>query len=168
MRTREDLVPLIQDDCSHWQSLLSEVGEDRMEEPGPMGKWTFKDLAAHLLGWREHTLAKLEAGPGANPPPAWPASLQTDDEINDWIYEQHRERPLHDVLMDVDRSYERLVQVIEAMPEDNLMTPGRSGIEGLEEMPLVELDFFGHLHEEHEPSIRAWLATRSGEKVESR
>ena len=27
-----------------------------MTEPGPMGEWTFKDLAAHLLGWRERTI----------------------------------------------------------------------------------------------------------------
>ena len=26
-----------------------------MVEPGPMGEWTFKDLAAHLLGWRDRT-----------------------------------------------------------------------------------------------------------------
>jgi hypothetical protein len=31
-----------------WRELVAEVGEDRMDEPGPMGDWTFKDLASHL------------------------------------------------------------------------------------------------------------------------
>lgn len=163
MTTREDLIRTIHDERAAWRALLAEVGEDRMEEPGPMGEWTFKDLAAHLLGWRERTLDRIAAGPGADPSPPWPAALESDDEvdeINTWIYQQHNERPLGDVLADVDRSYERLAALIEAMPEDDLTTPGRFA--WLDGQALVDADFFGHLHEEHEPSIRAWLASRRG------
>ena len=161
MKTRDELVQQIRDEQAAWNALLSEVGEDRMEEPGPMGEWTFKDLAAHLLGWRERSLDRIESGPGGDPPTPWPASLQSDDEINDWIHQQHRDRPLGDVLADVDRSYERLASLIATMPDDDLLTPGRwsatfDGMEG----PLVDTDFFGHLHEEHEPAIREWLRTR--------
>jgi hypothetical protein len=28
---------------------------------------------------------------------------------------------------------------------------------GLEGQALADADFFGHVHDEHEPSIRAWL-----------
>lgn len=160
MKTRDELLQEIHNERAAWRALVDEIGEDRMEEPGPMGDWTFKDLAAHLLVWRERTLARIEAGPGGNPPTPWPSSLDTDDEINDWIHEQHRDRPLPDVLADVDRSYERLADLIQTMPEEDLMTPGRFGFEGMEDTALVEADFFGHLHEEHEPSIRAWLQTR--------
>lgn len=158
MTTRDELVKRIGDERAAWHALLAEIGEDRMEEPGPMGDWTFKDLAAHLLGWRERTLALIAAGPGEHPPAAWPATLSTDDEINAWIHEQHRQRPLRDVLADVDRSYERLAALVETMPEEDLMTPGR--FDWMEGQALVEADFFGHLHEEHEPSIRAWLQAR--------
>lgn len=160
MKTRDDLIRQIHDERAAWNALLTEVGEDRMEEPGPMGDWTFKDLAAHLLGWREQTIQRFEAGPDGNPPKPWPASLETDDEINAWIRDQHRDRPLRDVLADTDRSYERLADLIATMPEDDLMTPGRFGFEGMEDTALVDADLFGHLHEEHEPSIRAWLQTR--------
>lgn len=159
MKTRDELLKEIQDEREAWNALLAEVGEGRMEEPGPMGDWTFKDLAAHLTAWRERTLARLEAGPdGDVPPTPWPASLETDDEINDWIHAQHRDRPLGDVLADADQSFERLANLIETMPEEDLMTPGR--FEWMGATPLVEADFFGHLHEEHDPSIRAWLQTR--------
>ena len=126
-----------------------------------MGKWTFKDLAAHLLGWRELTIARIAAGPAGDPPTPWPPALQSDDEVNAWIHEQHRERPLPDVLADVDRSYERLASLVETMPDEDLLTPGRwsAAFEGMD-AALVDLDFFGHLHEEHEPSIRAWLQSR--------
>lgn len=158
MKTRNDLVKQIHEERASWHALLAEIGEDRMEEPGPMGDWTFKDLAAHLLAWRERTIARIAAGPGGDPATPWPATLETDDEINAWIHEQHRDRPLRDVLTDTDRSYERLAYLIATMPEEDRMTPGRFGF--MEGGALVDAEFFGHLHEEHEPALRAWLQTR--------
>jgi hypothetical protein len=158
MTTRDELVQQIHDERASWNALLAEIGENRMDEPGPMGDWTFKDLAAHLLGWRERTLALIEAGPGGKPPAPWPATMESDDEINAWIHTQHRDRPLPDVLADVDQSYVRLATLVGTMPDDDLMTPGR--FEWIEGKALVDGDFFGHLHEEHEPSIREWIQTR--------
>jgi hypothetical protein len=158
MKTRNDLVRQIHDERAAWQVLLVEIGEDRMEEPDPMGAWTFKDLAAHLTVWGDRLNARIEAGPGVYPPTPWPASMDDDDEINAWIHEQHRDRPLRDILADMDRSYERLAFLIETLPEDDLMTPGRFDFMGGK--ALVDGDFFGHYHEEHEPSLRAWLQTR--------
>jgi uncharacterized damage-inducible protein DinB len=151
-------VTRIREERDRWHALAAEVGEDRMEEPGPMGEWTFKDLAGHLLGWRERTIARIEAGPDGNPPTPWPAELQTDDEINAWIYEQHRDRPLRDVLDDLDQTYSRLIRAIEMTPEGQLTSPGR--FDWMGEQRLFEADFSGHLYEEHEPAIRAWLASR--------
>ena len=96
MKTRDELVEDIHAEHAAWQALLAEVGVDRMEEPGPMGDWTFKDLAAHLTFWGEWTNIWIEAGPGGNPSRPWPASMGTEEEITDfsevnaWIREQHR------------------------------------------------------------------------------
>jgi hypothetical protein len=157
-QTKADLLARIEADRAEWHTLLAEVGEGRMEEPGPMGEWTFKDLAAHLTGWRERTIARLEAAGRHEAPPAppWPAHMDDDDEINAWIYEQNRDRPLRDVLADADRSSERLAAAIAALSEEDVTTPGR--FPGLEGLALAAADFSGHLREEHEPSIRAWLA----------
>jgi hypothetical protein len=140
----------------HWQGLTAEVGLERMEEPGPMGDWTFKDLTAHLTGWRERTIDRIEAGSGVDPPTPWPAQLTTDDEINGWIYTRNRDRPLRDVLSAHDQSFVRLADAIAALPDEDLLAPGR--FEWLGGEALVDVELFGHLHEEHEPSIRAWLA----------
>jgi hypothetical protein len=158
MTTRDELLGKIQDERAAWNALLAEIGEERMEEPGPMGEWTFKDLTAHLWGWANRTLELIEAGPGGNPPTPWPADLHSDDEINAWFHDQQRGRPLHAVLADADSWYERLATLIATLPEDDLMTPGRYEFMG--GRPLVEGQFFGHFHEEHEPAVRAWL--RSG------
>jgi hypothetical protein len=116
----------------------------------------FKDLTAHITGWRERTIARIDAGPDTDPRPPWPATLTGDDEINDWIYAQNRDRPLDDVLSDADRSFDRLAAAIDELPDDDLLAPGR--FPWLDDMALADAISFGHLHEEHEPDIRAWLA----------
>jgi hypothetical protein len=160
MTTRADLLQTIERERAAWRALLAEVGEERMQEPGPMGVWTFKDLTAHLLAWDQRLLARIEAGSDGSPAPApWPASLEGDDEINAWIQAHYRDRSLREVLADMDRSHARFAALIGAMPEDELLTPGR--FDFMEGKALVEGEFFGHLHEEHEPAIRAWLLTVS-------
>ena len=78
-----------------WNELVAAAG-DRYDEPGPMGDWTFRNLAHHLNGWRIRTVQRLEAAAeGREPDPApWPAELVNDadedatvDAINDWSYE---------------------------------------------------------------------------------
>ena len=59
-RTKAETLDRIEAARKHWQSLVNEVGEERMEQPGPMGDWTFKDLAAHLTAWQERTVLRLK------------------------------------------------------------------------------------------------------------
>ena len=157
MSARDRLVAHIQSERAWWANLVEEIGEHRMTEPGPMGEWTFKDLAAHLLGWRDRTIGRLEAAAEGHsePAPPWPAELVEDDDINAWIHERHRDRSVREVLDDVDRSYERLEKAVMALEEELVARPG--AMPGLEDQALVDADFFGHVHDEHEPSIRAWL-----------
>jgi hypothetical protein len=158
---KAEVIARIERDHAFWQALTAEIGEDRMSEPGPMGEWTFKDLASHLLGWRERTLDRLEAAAAGReePPPPWPTDLADDDLINDWIQERNRDRPVRDVLDDVDRAYGRLAEAVAALPEQLVSAPDAFSWLGGE--ALAETDLFDHLHTEHMPSIRAWLDGRT-------
>jgi hypothetical protein len=121
-----------------------------------MGEWSFGDLAGHLLGWRDRSTARLEAVARGEPDPAppWPTEFDDDDVINDWIHAQHAGRPPAQLVAAYDASYDRLIQALEALPDDILTDP-----EALEWVggPLVDVAFTGHLHDEHVPSVRAWL-----------
>jgi hypothetical protein len=161
MNDRRTLADRIRREQRLWRDLVGEVGRARMNEPGPMGTWTFKDLVSHLAAWRNRTLARLEAAASgqAEPPAPWPAPLQDDDSINAWIRERDLGRSLDDVLADYDRSFDRLAAVVAALPDEALVTPGRFAWMG--DVPLVDAPLFGHLHDEHEPAIRAWLSSRA-------
>lgn len=162
MPTQEqaDLAARVRADRESWREMVAAVGADRFEEPGPMGEWSFRDLAGHLLGWRERTIERLEAAARGepDPPPPWPADLDGDDEINDWIHERDRDRSTQELIDGYDASFERLAAAIEALPPQ--LATDHGGLPWLEGHPLADLDPTSHLHEEHEPSLRMWLAVR--------
>jgi Mycothiol maleylpyruvate isomerase N-terminal domain len=160
VRTRDEQIAAIRADQQFWRDLAAEVGPARYAEPGPMGEWSFGDMAGHLLGWRDRTLNRLEAFARGEPDPPnpWPAELNEDDEvdaINAWIQDHHADRSPTQLVADYDASYDRLVRAIESIPEAKLIDPTAIPFAG---GPLVDVDFGGHLHDEHVPSVRAWLA----------
>ena len=151
-----------------WEAIVTEVGEVGMERPGAAGDWTFKDVAGHLNGWRERTVDRLEAAAHdeAPPPAPWPDGLsdETDEgveAINRWIYERNRDRPAGEILAEAREQFRRMRAAVEAVPEDDLVTPGRFPWLGGEPLSAVLDGSFGHLHEEHEPALRAWLACQA-------
>ncbi len=160
--SKADILKELQEENARWEALLAEIGEADMMKPGFAGDWTMKDVVAHLTGWRRRSVSRLQANLRHEPapPPPWPEDLQTDDEINAWIYEQNRDRSLEEVLQDSREAFEQLFQVIAAFSESDLADPGR--FPGLGGEPLTGAAFFGHFHEEHEPNIRAWLANHRG------
>jgi hypothetical protein len=160
MRTRAEQIAVIRADQQCWRDLAAVVGPERYAEPGPMGEGSFGDMAGHLLGWRNRTLARLDAFVRGEPEPPdpWPAGLEDDDAVNAWIHDQHAGRSPAQLVSDYDAAYDRLVAIIEAMPDDKLTDP--TAIPYLE-AALVDADFTDHLHDEHVPSVRGWLADRS-------
>jgi hypothetical protein len=157
---QRQLAARVRADRQVWRDLVAEVGRERMLEPGPMGDWTFKDMAAHLAAWRNARIPMIEAiSRGESvPPPPWPAEMDDDDAINTWLQARDRDRPLDEVLDDYDRSFERLAAAIEALPEDVAHDP--NGLPWAGGTRAVDIDFTDHLHDEHLPDVRAWLEAR--------
>jgi hypothetical protein len=155
---RQALIERIEGVRRRWQTLVAAVGKDRIEQPGAMGDWTFKDLAAHITSWRRRTVNRLEAaGRGEpEPPNPWPAELgeDEDDAINAWIHDRTKDRPATELLAESDAIYDEMIAAVRALPIEAVTSPDRFPWLG---GPLADADFGGHL-DEHEPSVRAWLA----------
>jgi hypothetical protein len=161
MRTRTEQTDGIKQDQQFWRDLAAEVGPERYAEPGPMGEWSFADMAGHLLGWRSRTISRLEAAARgeADPAPPWPADLGDDDDaINAWIRSNDADRSPAELVAAYDASYDRLIKALDALPEEQLTTP--KAFEWAGDEPLVSVAFTGHLHDEHVPSVRDWLDGR--------
>ena len=162
MQTQAEQIAAIRADQGFWRALAAEVGPVRFAEPGPMGDWSFADMAGHLAGWRERTINRLLAvGRGEpEPPPPWLVEADGEDEVhkvNDWIRERHAGRSPADLVAEYDASYDRLIEALETVPAHL-----HASVVPWADEPLVEVDFTGHLHDEHVGPVRAWLDGMSG------
>jgi hypothetical protein len=167
MMMKSDLLKWLQYEYQEWQVLLDQIDQARWERPGVNGDWSMKDIVAHLTGWNRWLVTRLQAAVHGEPEPAppWPAHLQTDDEINAWIYESNRARPAGEVTDEMHQVIRQLLALIQGLPEDMrieqleptfcLVWVGDEGFEASE--------FFNHFHDDHEPDDRAWLE-RIGER----
>ena len=147
----------LQEEYQIWQALLDQIGPARMDQPGVAGAWSIKDIVAHLTGWRRRTVGRLQALQRGQPEPAppWPAHLQTDDDINAWIYQSRQSYSVSEVLDESHQVFQQLLAVIESLPEDVLAEVHR--LPWMEGQPFNAAEFFAHFHEEHESDMRAWL-----------
>ena len=166
LNTREDLLNTIRGLRAEIERVVAEAGEERAAQPGTFEDLSLKDVIAHLTGWRLVTAARLEAGLRHEEPIfPWPDTYDEEhdtDGINQWFYEQNRDKSLAAVMADSNATFDRVEQAIAEMPEGDLLQPNRFNWlhwsdEGLG--PAVVRGSYGHYHEEHEPAIRDWLAT---------
>src|SRR5579859_5874791 len=162
--TREEALAAFDAARREHQAFLAAIPRERMTEPGATGPWSVKDVIAHLAAWRGRTLARLEAAAAGQPepPPPWPPELTetaTDEPINTWFYEQHRADPLDSVLAAWEASFDRLRAAVIALPDQALLDPAYfPWLEGTALIEALPGGFLGHFREEHEPTLRAWLA----------
>src|SRR5690242_21908500 len=97
---KTQLLTQLRTEQAGWEALLAEIGEAHMTQPEVAGGWSIKDIVAHLTGWRRRSVARFQAAlrHESSFAPPWPPQLETDDEINAWIYAANRDRSLADVL----------------------------------------------------------------------
>ena len=158
---KDDILSRISADETAWQQLVGEVPTERLDEPGPMGDWSFRDLVSHLLAWRNRTTSRLQAAAAGAPRPGapWPADMTDDDPINAWFRDQDEGRTAADLLEDYDASFGRLKTAVQALPPDAFIgetdTPGY--FKWQDAAGELQSDFSGHLND-HADDVRAWLA----------
>jgi hypothetical protein len=161
---KTELLHWLREEYRQWEAFLDQIGAERMEQPGVNGNWSMKDVVAHLTGWQPRLTASISAAARGEPEPSppWPADLQSEDEINAWIYESNRRRSLVDVLDESRQVFQQFLAVVEGLPEDIRIEQLREGERifhllwlGNQRFPAGE--FFDHFHDDHEPDVRIWL-----------
>lgn len=153
----------LRNEYHRWQALLAGMDTARITRRNLPQNWSIQDVMAHLLAWQARSVARMEAGLLNVEPnfPDWPEGFDINEEepvdvINAWIYEKHRDRSWEDVHADWKANFERLIELGEAIPEDQLLEVGRYAWLG--EYALVEvLDGSRDHHEEHYEMLMGWL-----------
>ena len=137
-----------------WEALLAQIDEEQMLKPGAAGKWSVKDVIAHIASGESEIVPVLRTHVLAGS--VWNRS---DDERNEIEYQWHKDRPLHDIVNEERQAYTALLEVVQQLSDEDLNDP-----HGFKTMPaewrpwqLIVGDSFEH-YEDHMPSLRDWLA----------
>ena len=155
--TTARLADVLRTKRAQWNALLAQVGPDRMEIPGVEGTWSVKQIVAHLT-WYERavvdgaaqimntgTFTRANDGLGM-------------DERNSRIAAETHARSAADVLAEADDVFAQLLRVIAACPDDLLNNAKLLGLPD-DVPPWMRVANNSYLHyQQHEQSIRAWLA----------
>ncbi|HEV8189914.1 MAG TPA: DinB family protein [Ktedonobacterales bacterium] len=152
------LAEILRVERAQWNTLLAQVGLDRMELPGVAGEWSVKQLVAHLT-WYEQ--AVVEGAQQVLSTETFtrrrPVGVSLDEQ-NVQIAAESRTRSASAVLAEAHAVFGQLLAVVEACPEDILNDPHRLGLpEDMVPWMGVANNSYAH-YREHEPALRAWLA----------
>jgi hypothetical protein len=160
---KNELINWLKEEYRQWEAFLDQISRERMDQPGVNGDWSMKDIVAHLSGWNRRLVDSLQAASRGEPepPPPWPANLETEDEINAWIYESYHQRPLHEILEESHQIFQQLLAVVESLPDDvridEILENRAYYLVWADDKRFPAGELFDHFHDDHEPDVRLWL-----------
>jgi len=106
---------------------LAELNREEMTLPGVVGEWSVKDVLAHLADWEAHMLVWMAAARRgeavSNPDPG--LTWKQFDVMNQRIYMAHRDQTLDEVLTYFRDTHNQFMEMVAAMPEDEMLERGR-------------------------------------------
>ncbi len=156
---RSELLQTIQREHSAFEALLASLSETQLCTPALEGQRSPKDVLAHIAGWELLCAGWLEEViHGQTPHP-----VENDDQENERLFQENRDRSLHEVQEDAARAYQYLLQQVQdlsqALSEEELNAADRfSWIQGHSLVEIIAGSSSDH-YREHAEQIRRWLET---------
>jgi hypothetical protein len=138
-----------------WQDLKSsylDLPESELLEAGVTGTWSVKDIIAHVTSWEEEALKHLPHIEAGERPPKYSVVYGGIDAFNALTVDQTRALPLSEVLARRDETHRRLVEYLQAVPEEEVATETRF-------RRRLRLDTYGH-YPKHTEAILLWRGKR--------
>jgi hypothetical protein len=161
-----ELLRSIQEGYDQLKRLLERLSPEQADVPGAVGGWSVKDTLAHLLAHEERMLRWVDDRlAGRIPPEPQPYDLPEEllTAINRRIFDENHDRPLDEILADLDEFHALAIEMVRGTAEGDLNDPSRHQLEGGEALCVaVAANTYEHF-QEHEGELLAWLAKQDGQ-----
>lgn len=159
--TKDELIAAIESEWEKLQAAVDDLSDEQMTRQPVTGKWTVKDLLAHIAVWESRLITdlyKVERGVAVDLN-LTPAQVDTQ---NEQYYREQKDRSLERVLEDLHGAHLALLNRLEAMPEKTLTDPKRfKFMKGEPLSRMVAEDSLEH-YREHRAEIAQWKRQRMG------
>jgi hypothetical protein len=116
--------------------LVGRISDDGLRHPA-MGDWTGKDMVAHLAWWHDHSVLVIEELREGGRTDDGKDPANSVDGINERVHREHLDDPPDVTRLAFDQSFERLLEAIKTLTDEDLFAANRWP--SLGEEPLVEV-----------------------------
>lgn len=126
-KTKADLLIEAESEYAALEQFLAALQAAQMLSPGALGKWSVKDVLAHLFEWQHMFFGWYEAGLRGETPPMPAAGYKWNQlpALNHAIYLRYRDLPLDEVLDRFRASHRQTLELIQTFSAEELAQPGR-------------------------------------------
>ena len=123
-KNKSELVESSQGEYQALLALIETIPEELLTEQGVNQLWTVKDILAHLHVWHGLFLTWYEEGMAGSKPemPAPGFTWKQTPELNEKIYQEHKDIPYSQVRDSLDESFQRVFSIIESHSDEELFT----------------------------------------------
>ena len=115
------LLEAIRSAREEYDMVLDAVREEDYGLPGVAGKWSVKDVVAHIV-WHEKQMIELVNTRALQGSPWW---MLSTPERNEEIYALYKERSADDVLTEARDVYAELLNALSALTDEDLNDPSQ-------------------------------------------
>ena len=162
MTDKTQILTTLREEFKQWEEFLADMLEGQITAVYLPSNWSIKDEIAHLWAWQQRSIARMEAALHNREPefPKWPTAFDPEeegepDQLNAWLHNTYRDKPWAQVHEDWREGFLRFLELGEAIPEQNLLEPGRYAWLDGHPLSYILVASCEH-HEEH----REWLLAR--------
>jgi hypothetical protein len=157
--SKHKILEQIQGERAALQTTLDRLTPQQMARPGVESRWSVKDILVHITAWERMMVQWVEESLRGEVPerPAPGMTWDDLDGLNEQIYLDNKDRALEDVIDDAQASYQRALETVQAMTEEDLIDPERFAWRNGDPMwHMVAANTWWH-YKEHNETIDNWL-----------
>ena len=151
--TGQELLRRIERAWADLKASYTGLSAEQLTEPGVTEGWSVRDILAHVTTWEEEALKYLPLILEGGTPPRYSVTYGGIDAFNAAMTAQKARWSLPEVLARLDDVHRRLVALVQAAPEAELVRDTRF-------RRRLRLDTYSH-YPKHAEAIRTWRSRQT-------
>lgn len=117
------LLDRVQSAYEYLNMLLASLSKEQKTTPGVNSSRSVKDNVAHITACQDLLPARHQNLIAEKPPAKFLPEFKTEDEVNEYLYQQNKDRPRTQVEATFQNSYQRAFAAVESLSEEELNAP---------------------------------------------
>jgi len=164
MSMKDHILSALREQFDSWEELLASLSEEQIIAPSFDFDWSIKDVIAHLWGWQQISIARMDGGVHDREPelPKWIVNVGEDweedaDRVNHLTYETNHEKQWSEIHLTWREGFLRFLELGNKVSERDLLDGDRyPWLKGYS-LAFILVASYDH-HQEHLEKLVDWLS----------